>query len=202
MFKYLLAMLLTISFVLTANDKTEEIDKLMKQFNNEPKVEAVIKHALKYADFKNGRYGSWRTRAKNKAWLPRFYVKGRILQTNKDGLEQDDLNLGSYDTMDRDITKQRYIELKADFDFRDLIFNDDEIKADKEILSSVKARKKLIENITKLYFDRRKNQINLIVSPPKNAKTALKIKLKIEEQTAVLDALTHGFFKKNIKKKR
>jgi len=211
MIKYLFFILLTLTLLAEDSDFTtskiadsksvQKIDSVMKRFDNEPSVEKVIKAALKYAHINNGDYASWISRAKNQAWLPKVYVKGRMLNTNKNALKQDELHLGSFDSSSQDITDQQYIEGKAEFDLKKLVFSADELKVNREITNSVRNRKKIIEHITKLYFNRRKNQIKLILSPPTSSKSILNAKIKIQQQTALLNALTNGYFNKNIKKR-
>ena len=177
----------------------DKIDSIMKRFENEPSIEEVQREALKYAHINNGRFESWITRAKNQAWLPKIYVKGQVRRKNKDDYTQDDLSIGSFADQGITVEDQSYIEVKAEFDLRELVFHPDELRVNKEILTSVKDRKKLLEYITKLYFDRRKNQINLILNPPRSSKGLLNAKMKIMQQTSILDALTNGYFSKHIK---
>lgn len=177
----------------------DKIDSIIKRFDNEPKIEQVQKEALKYAHINNARFDSWITRAKNQAWLPKIYAKGRLTKKNKDSYDQDDLSIGSFSDQGVTVEDQSYIEAKAEFDLRELVFHPDELRVNKEILTSVKDRKKLLEFVTKLYFDRRKNQVNLVLSPPRSSKGLLNAKMKIMQQTSILDALTNGYFSKNIK---
>jgi len=181
------------------NKNMDKINSIMRKFDNEPKIEQVQKEALKYAHINNARFDSWISRAKNQAWLPKMYVKSQIRKKNRDAYDQDDLSIGSFKDQAVTVEDQSYIEAKAEFDLRELVFHPDELRVNKEILTSVKDRKKLLEYITKLYFDRRKNQVNLVLSPPRSSKGLLNAKMKIMQQTSILDALTNGYFSKNIK---
>lgn len=177
----------------------QKIDEIIKKFSNEPAVEDVLKEALKYAHIDNAEYSSWIGRAKNQSWLPKVYFKARTADKSRDGYENDDLGLGIYDGMSTTTQDELTLEGKAEWDLRELVFHGDELRVNKEILTSVSNRKKLIEYITKIYFDRRKNQIELVLNPPTNAKGLLNAKMKIQEQTSILDAMTNGFFSKNIR---
>jgi len=179
--------------------KKSNIDHIMKKFDNEPRIDKVQKEALKYAHINNERFESWIARAKNQAWLPKVYVKGQVRKKNKDDYDQDDLSIGSFSDQKVSVENQSYIEAKAEFNLKELIFHPDELRVNKEVLSSVKDRNKLLEYVTKLYFERRKNQINLFLNPPRNSKGLLNAKMKIMQQTSMLDALTNGYFSKNIR---
>ncbi|MBN2694780.1 helix-hairpin-helix domain-containing protein [bacterium] len=184
----------------SSNSSTDKkIDDIMKRFSNEPSITEVQREALKYAHIDNETYDSWIGRAKNQSWLPKMYVKGRTTSKERVGYDQDTYNLGIFDNTTKTTNKDDYIEGRVEFDLRELVFHPDELRVNKEILSSVNQRKKLLEGVTKIYFDRRKNQIDLILNPPKNAKGLLNAKMKIQEQTSILDALTNGYFTKNIK---
>ncbi len=184
----------------SSNSSTDKkIDDIMKRFSNEPSITEVQREALKYAHIDNETYESWIGRAKNQSWLPKMYVKGRTTEKERVGYDQDTYNLGIFDNTTKTTNKDDYIEGRVEFDLRELIFHPDELRVNKEILTSVNQRKKLLEGVTKIYFDRRKNQIDLILNPPKNAKGLLNAKMKIQEQTSILDALTNGYFTKNIK---
>ncbi len=177
----------------------DKIDSIMSKFDNEPKIEEVQREALKYAHINNERFESWISRAKNQAWLPKVYVKGQVRRKDKNDYAKDVFSTGTFTDQGVTVEDQSYIEAKAEFDLRELVFHPDELRVNKEILTSVKDRKKLLEYITKLYFDRRKNQINLVLNPPRSSKGLLNAKMKIMQQTSILDALTNGYFSKNIK---
>ncbi len=177
----------------------DKIDSIMSKFDNEPKIEEVQKEALKYAHINNGRFESWISRAKNQAWLPKVYVKGQVRRKDKNDYAKDVFSTGTFTDQGVTVEDQSYIEAKAEFDLRELVFHPDELRVNKEILTSVKDRKKLLEYITKLYFNRRKNQINLVLNPPRSSKGLLNAKMKIMQQTSIIDALTNGYFSKNIK---
>lgn len=179
--------------------RSVDADRILNRFKNEPTIAQVQKAALKYAHMNNDTYSSWITRAKNQAWLPKAYVKARKTDQSRDGYDQDELGLGSFDDLTTTTTDTLYFEAKVEFDLKKLIFTPDELKVNNTILKSIAARKKLLESITKLYFNRRKNQVNLILKRPRNANKLLQSKMKIAEQTAMLDALTNGFFSKNIR---
>ena len=51
-----------------------------------------------------------------------------------------------------------------------------------------------LDEVTRLYFDRRRLQVEQLLSPPSDIKTQIKNELRLQELTASIDALTGGKF--------
>ncbi|MFH1783224.1 MAG: hypothetical protein ABH848_06375, partial [Candidatus Omnitrophota bacterium] len=62
----------------------------------------------------------------------------------------------------------------------------------------VQLRDDIMDEVTRVYFERRRVQIEKELSPPSNKKEGIELNLRIQELTADLDALTGGYFSKNI----
>jgi hypothetical protein len=62
----------------------------------------------------------------------------------------------------------------------------------------VQLRDDILDEVTKLYFERRRTQIELLTQPPKNEKSKIEKELRLQELTASIDALTGGYLSKNI----
>jgi hypothetical protein len=63
----------------------------------------------------------------------------------------------------------------------------------------VQLRDDILNEVTRLYFERRKLQIEFITSPPKETSAKLDKILRLQELTAGIDALTGGYLSKRIK---
>ncbi len=50
------------------------------------------------------------------------------------------------------------------------------------------------KEITRLYYTRRRLQVDLILNPPRDAPTKLSKELRVDELTATLDAMTGNLF--------
>ena len=74
------------------------------------------------------------------------------------------------------------------------------LKISAETEDQVELRQEIIEDVTKLYFDRKRLKVEMILQ--KNVPVSLKMKrhLQLEEMTAALDGMTGGFFSDSIKK--
>ncbi len=70
----------------------------------------------------------------------------------------------------------------------------EQIRVINESQDIVKLRDKVLDEVTRLYFDRRRLQVELLLSPAGDLRTQLENELRLQELTANLDALTGGSF--------
>ncbi|NQT90936.1 MAG: hypothetical protein HQ558_06755 [Candidatus Omnitrophica bacterium] len=63
----------------------------------------------------------------------------------------------------------------------------------------VQLRNDILDEVDKLYFERRRLQIELAANPPKTEKQMALKDLRLQELTADIDSLTGGYFSQNIK---
>jgi len=69
----------------------------------------------------------------------------------------------------------------------------------KAILDMVELRNDILSEITRLYFERRKLQIEVLTLKDLSEKGSLEKKMRILELTAMIDRLTGGAFSKDLK---
>jgi hypothetical protein len=85
-------------------------------------------------------------------------------------------------------------QVLVQWDLSEVIFNPDILRVSREVGRQVKQREDLLNAVTKLYFERRRAQVDLVLSPPTDAADRLRKQLAIQELTAQVDALTGGWF--------
>ena len=93
-------------------------------------------------------------------------------------------------------------KVRAQWDLSRLVFNPDQIRVVSAMNTAVKTRDTLLKAVTKAYFARRKLQVESTLNPPTDVAKKLDTDLKIQEQTATLDALTGGWFSEQLKNQR
>ena len=71
-----------------------------------------------------------------------------------------------------------------------LVFNAEEL----DVKSLTSIEENLVREVTTLYFGRRRLLANLILSPPEDEEEIYFERLRLDEMTATLDALTGGSF--------
>ena len=58
----------------------------------------------------------------------------------------------------------------------------------------VQLRNDVVDEVTRLYFERRRLQVELLTRPPAEPQPALDKALRVQELTALIDGLTDGYF--------
>ena len=76
----------------------------------------------------------------------------------------------------------------------------EQIRVLNESQKAVKVREKLLDEVTRLYFDRRRLQVEGLLNPATSLSDEIEYTLRLQEMTANLDALTGGAFSSSIKK--
>ena len=79
------------------------------------------------------------------------------------------------------------------WDLGDLIWNPDQTSIDSRSKLMVELRDDILDQITRLYFERRRLQMELM-TPPAEPQSKLDKEMRVEELTALIDALTGGEF--------
>ncbi|UCB57189.1 MAG: hypothetical protein JSV30_00950 [Candidatus Omnitrophota bacterium] len=89
--------------------------------------------------------------------------------------------------------------LSFSWDVGELLFSEQTRLVDSNIRLAVQLRDDILDEVTRLYYERRKLQTELIVRPPKKTEDKLAQTLRLQELTANIDALTGGYFSRQLK---
>lgn len=87
------------------------------------------------------------------------------------------------------------IEVRASWDLDQLLFSSAELQVASSMAQLAKDREDRVERATRLYFERRKRLLDLVVAPPVSPQDRAERELEIDALTAELDALTQGLFR-------
>jgi hypothetical protein len=169
------------------------------RFANEPKIRQVQEAAIAYAEVSPEKIKNWRQQAARKAILPTLSV----------GLERNSTDLWHWETGSTAIGQSgddllRRGKDNVDWDLRlswnlgDLIWNDDQTNIDVRSKLMVELRDDILDQVNKLYFERRRVQMELASLKIEDMEKRNEKELKLQELTASLDALTGGYFSGNI----
>lgn len=193
----LLALMLGLARPAVAADY-RTVDDVLAKFDNEPTVGDVQEMVLAYSKTDPHYVDAWLSAAKNSAWLPELNVEydygtgyGYDYEYEVD---PDGLLTGS------DVDTDHDVKVRAKWRLDRLVMSSDRIRVISETQDIVKLRDKVLEEVTRLYFDRRRAQVDMLLSPSNDLKTGLKNELRLQELTAQLDAYTGGRFSSSIKK--
>lgn len=188
----------------------QSAQEILNQFKNEPTIEATMDAAVHYAGLQADRYESMFMRAGGSNALPKILSyeltyrdqdrdRPQIVTTWPTGTPSDTNFTSKKVTAYEEDTTYMQHKFKAQWDLSRVVFNSEQVRAASMASSAANSRDRLLDKVTKAYFGRRTLQTQLITNPPTDVAEQLKLNLKIEEFTATLNALTGGWFSKNIR---
>lgn len=162
----------------------------------EPTIEEVRAAAVRAAGLEPRKGKRWARRARLSGLLPRLTVRATRQMARDQGL-----TLDLTETSDRlklSTGDQLVVEARATWDLGKLVFDPVELRASRESARLWSERADLEAEVTRLFYERRRAQIEWILAPPEDAADAALRRLEIDELTAQLDALSGGFLKSEL----
>ncbi len=157
----------------------------------EPSAREVHKRVIRYADVANGKIQRWHTLSRVAGALPTFSFgksqdRGNSISTYS----------GKYITGPEDVSKGW--DADVSWDLGDTLYSSDQTSIDSREKMMVELRNDLLSEATRIYYERRRLQIDLVFTPPASEQEHLENLLRMDELTALLDAMTDGFFTKRL----
>ncbi len=164
--------------------------------HNEPTIEEIQQAAIRYAEVEADKIKEWRKKAKMKAILPKLTV----------GI--DNSKSTNYEIYTSATTRYVYEgpddnssgwDITVSWDLSELIWNNDQTSIDVRSRLLVQLRDDILDEVTKLYFERLRVKMELENLSLEDRKKRFEKELRVEELTAMLNALTDGYFSGHIK---
>jgi len=178
-----------------------EARDVLRMFDDEPSIEEIKEAAIAYAEVSPDKIREWRRAAAKRAWLPNVSMKygsakdwqssSYFYSTRDEKYKDDDITDGK--------DSDWYISLT--WNLGDLIWDDAQTSIDNRSKLMVQLRNDVLNEVTRLYFERRRFQIDLLMSSPGNDKEDIDNALRLQELTASIDALTGSFLSRRIAQK-
>jgi hypothetical protein len=170
--------------------------EIQKHFAGEPSIQTVHQLAIEYAEVHPEKIRSWRRGARNRALLPRVSF----------GLDRAATDLFHWDTGQNPDVLQKgrdYLEWDAtlSWDLGDFVWSTSQTTIDSRSKLMVELREDILDQVTRLYFERRRLQLELM-DPALDAQSRLDRDIRVAELTALVDGLTGGEFSRLIEQKK
>jgi hypothetical protein len=162
--------------------------EILDYFKDEPTIQEIQQVAIRYAEVQPEKIESWRRGAKFRSILPKFklgYDKSLSYSTSS-------TTAGTWWVGPRDWN------VNFTWDLADLIWNPYQKDIDVRSRLMVQLRDDILDEVTRLYFERRRLQTEIFLSPPTETKTKLEKELRLQELTASIDALTGGYLSRSL----
>ena len=177
--------------------KENDADKVLHYFDQEPSIQEIQEAAIRYAEVHPEKIALWRKAASRKAYLPTLST-GVDLDNNRNtaidtgGTTQPDFFIVGPD--DRNFNW----DVNLSWDLGELIWNGDQTSIDVRSRLMVELRDDVLDEVTRLYFERRRLQITLLLEPPETVREKVEKTLRLSELTAGIDALTGNYLSRAI----
>jgi hypothetical protein len=184
----------TVAFTMDTVKAYATVDDVLKEFATEPSIQQVQAWANEYAKTSPAMVQSWLRASKDFAMLPKFRVEYR----RTSGWDQDfiyELADGNEPVPVKDDAgndgENRFL-VRAEWDLSELVMSSDRIRIINEAQDVVKLRDKILTQVTRLYFERRRLQVEMLLNPREDLSGKVEDELRLLELTSGVDALTGG----------
>ncbi len=188
-------------FTRRLNAKIEgmEAEDILQMFAHEPTIEEIRESAIEYASVHPDKIEKWKKAAANKAWLPSLsfaYQKKEDWQSSSYKYNYS----GERVYTDDDITdgQDKVWSVSLSWNLSNIIWNTSQTSIEIRSNAMVKLRDDILNEVTRLYFERRRLQIEMVTASPQDVLEKLERDLRLEELTANIDALTGSYLSKRL----
>jgi outer membrane protein TolC len=170
----------------------DEAAQMRDRFAHEPSVAEMQAEAMRHAGLVPEKTASWSRRARTAALVPDLSVRASLSGSGTlPANGSDPETTGTTTTGDR---RSWYLGASANWSLDRLVFPREEINLARETQRLATRRETLLAEVARVYFQRRRLQVELLLHPPADAAARLLAGLRIDELGAILDALTGGAF--------
>ncbi len=174
--------------------------EILSRYSHEPSMEQVQQWAIRYADVHPEKILRWRKGAQAKAYFPQLSVAlNRQRDENVDVAEEGTTTPDHYIVGPDEQTFDFNVSLK--WDMGDVIWSDSQTSIDVRSRLMVQLRDDILDEVTRLYFERRRLQIERELSPSKDIRLQVTQELRFQELTAQINGLTGGEFSRQTQEK-
>lgn len=174
-------------------------DDALQEFPGEPTIGELREVAIEYAGVSPDKIKAWSRSASRKAILPDVrlaYQNGNDWQSStyfysstKEKYKDDDVTEGD----------DKVWSVSMTWELGDLIWNNDQTSIDSRSRMLVQLREDILGELTRLYFERRRLQTEINISPSSDAVEKIDRELRLQELTANIDSLTGSYLSKRVK---
>ncbi|MDD4910310.1 MAG: hypothetical protein PHR44_06535 [Candidatus Omnitrophica bacterium] len=167
----------------------------LKVFGIEPTIEQLHRAAIEYAEVSPAKITHWRRKAAKRAFLPTMSI-------GYDRSISDTYEIYTSATKDYIISGPRDRtdgwDVNLAWDLGDWIYNEHQTSIDVRSRLMVELRNDILEDLDRLYFERRRLQNKLTGVPGSRDASFDDLMLRIDELTARIDSLTGGYLSRYI----
>ena len=178
-------------------------EQVLAEFAGEPTIQQTQAWAADYAKANPVMVDRWLRASSSFAALPEITLEYRL----RDGWDQgfvyvaDDgsaLQLPDQNPVslldDAQVDQDAQYQVRARWELDKLVMSSERIRVLQEAQDIAKLRDNVLNDVTELYFERRRLQVEMLLNPSSDLKRQVRDTLQLQELTASIDALTGGSF--------
>jgi hypothetical protein len=174
---------------------------ILAELPEDPPIERVHRAALDFLDLGRARIDEMRLGVRRRGWLPELSLIGAASRDRDRGAAYDEsfVSGAARQLVDRDEGSSRDDALSLHFtwELADLAYHPDQIDISREAREVIELRDDVLDEITQLYFDRRRVLAELAAA--ESPADALRLRLRAAELAAGIDAWTGGWFSRALR---
>lgn len=185
-----------------AGDQYIDVERNLKNlsiiFDNEPPFVELQKAAIRHADVDPEKIRRWHRESRLKALAPKVSFGADRNTTDlwhweggSTVKENDDVLRPGRDSVDWDAS--------VTWDIGNLIWSDDQTNIDVRSRLTTQLRNDILDDLRRVYFERKRLQFDLMVNSPKDLKSRFDKEIRIQELTQAIDDLTGNYLSEHIK---
>ena len=164
----------------------------------DPPIEQVQRAALAYLELERGPIDSMRRGVGRRGWLPLMSFRATRAHDRDDRTDFDEaFTSGALRRLvDRERSTARDFEVSLNFtwDLGDVAYHPEQIDVSREAREVIKLRDDVLDEVTQLYFERRRVLVDLTARPDAAPEELLRLRMRAAELAAGIDAWTGGWF--------
>ena len=179
-----------------SSEQYKTVDQVMAAFAHEPGIQEVQRLTMDYSHTHAEQVERWLDASRNAAYLPEVQLRYYYYDRLNEGYQYAVNDEGNAEALieDADTDKDNVYQVTLKWKLDDLVMSSERIRVISEAQDVVKLRDKVLRQATQIFFDRRRLQVELLLSPPGDLRAQVEDEIRLMELTAELDALTGGQF--------
>ena len=163
---------------------------------SEPDVHSVHRAALRYLKLDSAQIAALRRGVSRRGWLPILSFRAT---RDQDRIRRSDYDeafisgeLRHFNDYDYDRNRELELQLMVSWDFGDIAYHPESIDVSREAREVIELRDDVLDEITQLYFERRR--VLAVVALQPDAPAASELRLRAAQLAAGIDAWTGGWY--------
>lgn len=191
-----------VTWAAVAQAADADVEDVLARFANEPTVQEVQRWATNAVDASPEQLRRWVSGAHRAAWLPEVGLDLRV----RDDWDRGFVYLGTDGSAplpgialaavaeDSATTLAREVRLSLRWRLSELAVSTESVRLLGEARDLAELRDEVCAEVTRLYFERRRRQVEILLAPVSSVQQQVADRLALDELTASIDALTGGAF--------